>query len=289
MVAVSGPTVLVTGATGNQGGAVADALLDRGFGVHALTRSPGSDAARALDARGATVVEGNLNDAETLSRLVSDVDAVYCVTTFQGDGGVEAEVTQGTTMAEVAADVGVDLFVFSSVSGPRAETGVPHFDSKFEIERRIESLDLPATVIRPAFFMRNFERMREEILDGTLALPVEPGTPFQLVAPDDIGALAAAAFADPERYAGDAIEVASDERTLNEMAAAFTDVTGVHVEARSVPIDVVLEESGEDVARMVEWRREHTHRADLDALCRDHGLDLTPLDAYLREHGWADC
>ncbi len=279
-------SVLVAGATGTQGGAVTDRLLDRGVTVHALTRDADSDAARDLEERGASVVEGDMRDADTLTALIEDVDAVYCVTTFFGAGGIEGEIEQGTTMVEVAADVGVDLFVFSSVSGPRTDTGVPHFGSKFEVERRIESLELPAAIIRPAFFMQNFEDMRGAILDGTLALPIEEGSSLQMAAPDDIGALAAAAFADPDRYTGEVIELASDENTLEGIAAVFGDVTGVDIETRSIPIDVVHEESGEDMVRMVEWSNQHRHVADLEKFQRDYDLDLTPLDTYLRGHGW---
>jgi uncharacterized protein YbjT (DUF2867 family) len=281
--------VLVAGATGQQGGAVADRLLsgDHGdFDVHALSRSPESDACQLLADRGATIVEGDLGDKDTLRPAVENVDAVFCVTQFF-TAGHEGEVEHGTNLAEVAADVGVEHFVFSSVGGAERDTGIPHFDSKYEIEERIRDLGLPATIIRPVFFMQNFEGQREDITDGTLALPLAEDVSVQIVNVDDIGGLAAEALADPERYKGQAIELAGDEGTLEEMAQVFTEVTGVDIEAQHVPVDVAREQMGEEYAVMFEWFNEHGYEADIDALRREHDIDPSSLEEYLHEYGWA--
>ena len=281
--------VLVAGATGQQGGAVADRLLsgDHGdFDVHALSRSPESDACQLLADRGATIVEGDLGDKDTLRPAVENVDAVFCVTQFF-TAGHEGEVEHGTNLAEVAADVGVEHFVFSSVGGAERDTGIPHFDSKYEIEERIRDLGLPATIIRPVFFMQNFEGQREDITDGTFALPLAEDVSVQIVSVDDIGGLAAEALADPERYEGQAIELAGDEGTLEEMAQVFTEVTGVDIEAQHVPVDVAREQMGEEYAVMFEWFNEHGYEADIDALRREHDIDPSSLEEYLREYSWA--
>jgi uncharacterized protein YbjT (DUF2867 family) len=281
--------VLVAGATGQQGGAVADRLLsgDHGdFEVHALSRSPESDACQLLAEQGATIVEGDLGEKDTLRPAVEDVDAVFCVTQFF-TAGHEGEVEHGTNLAEVAADVGVEHFVFSSVGGAERDTGIPHFDSKYEVEERIRDLGLPATIIRPVFFMQNFEGQREDITDGTLALPLVEDVSVQIVNVDDIGGLAAEALANPDEYEGRAIELAGDEGTLEEMARVFTEVTGTDVEAQHVPIDAAREQMGEEYAVMFEWFNEHGYEADIDALGREHDIDLSSLEEYLREYGWA--
>ena len=281
--------VLVAGATGQQGGAVADRLLsgDHGdFEVHALSRSPESDACQLLAEQGATIVEGDLGEKDTLRPAVEDVDAVFCVTQFF-TAGHEGEVEHGTNLAEVAADVGVEHFVFSSVGGAERDTGIPHFDSKYEVEERIRDLGLPATIIRPVFFMQNFEGQREDITDGTLALPLVEDVSVQIVNVDDIGGLAAEALANPDEYEGRAIELAGDEGTLEEMAGIFTEVTGTDVEAQHVPIDAAREQMGEEYAVMFEWFNEHGYEADIDALGREHDIDLSSLEEYLREYGWA--
>jgi uncharacterized protein YbjT (DUF2867 family) len=281
--------VLVAGATGQQGGAVADRLLsgDHGdFEVHALSRSPESDACRLLAEQGATIVEGDLGEKDTLRPAVEDVDAVFCVTQFF-TAGHEGEVEHGTNLAEVAADVGVEHFVFSSVGGAERDTSIPHFDSKYEVEERIRDLGLPATIIRPVFFMQNFEGQREDITDGTLALPLVEDVSVQIVNVDDIGGLAAEALANPDEYEGRAIELAGDEGTLEEMARVFTEVTGTDVEAQHVPIDAARKQMGEEYAVMFEWFNEHGYEADIDALGREHDIDLSSLEEYLREYGWA--
>lgn len=278
-------SVLVAGATGNQGGAVADHLFERGVSVHALTRSPASDAALALEERGATVVEGDMNDPESLEPLVADVDGVYCVTNFY-EAGYDDEVTQGRNMAEVAADAGIEHFVFSSVGGAERDTGIPHFDSKYDIEERLRTLDLPVTIVRPVFFMQNFEGMREDIIDGNLALGLEPRVPLQLVDVDTIGALVAEAFETPDEYIGEAIELADDELTLGAMAARFADIVGNTVEVTHVPIDTLEDQMGEESASMFEWFNDYGYEADLAGLRAEHDIDATRLEEYLDEHDW---
>jgi uncharacterized protein YbjT (DUF2867 family) len=285
---MSQQSVLVAGATGNQGGAVVDHLLDKDVEVHGLTRSPDSDAAQALKDRGVTAVEGDLNDKDSLKPLISDVDGVYCVTQL---GGYDDEVEQGTNMAEAAAEVGVDHFVFSSLAGAERDTGIPHFDSKYEIETRIHDLDLPATIVRPTFFMQNFENlemMHEPLLDGTLALALNHGIPLQLIDVDDIGAFVAEAFTDPDRYVGEAVELASDELTLQAMAVRLSDIMGTDVDVTSIPVDEIKEQMGEDFGLMFQWFNEHGFEADLPELRASHDIEFSRFETFLSESGWGE-
>jgi uncharacterized protein YbjT (DUF2867 family) len=246
------------GATGKQGGAVAAHLLSDNHGefdVHALTRSPDGEAAQSLADRGATIVSGDLQDRDSYRNTIDMVDAVYCMTHFAE--GYDEEVEQGMNIAEVAADAGVKHFVFSSVGGAERETGVPHFESKWEIEWHIHDLNLPATIIRPVFFMQNFEMQREMIRNGTVAFPLAEGNPVQMVDVDDIGSFAANAFANPDQYIGEATELAGDERTLEAAVEAISTALGTEVEAQHVPIDQAREQLGEDQALMFEWINEY--------------------------------
>ncbi|UPW00703.1 NmrA/HSCARG family protein [Halorussus gelatinilyticus] len=281
-------TVLVTGATGTQGGAVADHLLsgDHGeFAVHALTRHPESAPAHDLAERGAEVVQGDLSEKNTLRPIVEEVDAVFGVTNFW-EHGYDDEIEQGTNLVEVADEVGVDHFVFSSVGGAERDTGIPHFDSKWEIEELVRDLDLPATVVRPVFFMQNFEAAREDIENGTLANALAEGVSLQMVAPDDIGGFVAEAFADPDRYVGESYELAGDEHTLESAADVFSEVLDREVEAVHVPLDEFREQMGEEYAVMFEWFNEAGYEADIEALRADHDVEFTDLETYLRGHGW---
>ena len=234
-------TVLVTGATGNQGGAVVDHLLaaDEPFEVSGLTRDPDGDAARALADRGVDVV-GDLNDAASLRPHVAAADAAFAVTNFWTQG-YDAQVRQGQTLADVAAEEGIEQFVFSGVGSHHDDTGIPHFDSAWEIERHARELELPLTVLQPVFFYQDLEAFAEDIVeDGVLALPLEAGVSLQMV---DVGRTAAA-LAEPESFVGERLDLAGDERTLEETAAVLSEVTGLDVEAVHVPIDDAYESFG---------------------------------------------
>ncbi|WP_231187584.1 NmrA/HSCARG family protein [Haladaptatus sp. DYF46] len=280
-------SILVVGATGTQGGAVVDALLDSDveFDVHGLTRHPESDAARQLVERGVTIEEGDLNEKGTFRPIVEGVDVVYGVTNYY-EAGYDGEVAQGTNLAEVAADVGVDHFVFSSVGGAERDTDIPHFDSKYEVEERIRDLDLPATVVRPVFFMQNFEGQRDAVENGTMALALDEGVELQMIDVDDIGAFVARIFENPDEYRGETFELAGDEHTLESAAATASDILDRDVEARHLSIEDVRERMGDESATMFEWFNEHGYEADIETLREDNDVDFTRLAAYFRKNDW---
>jgi uncharacterized protein YbjT (DUF2867 family) len=201
--------ILVSGATGQQGGAVAWSLLKRGFPVRALTRDLEKPEARALAQGGAELVRGDLEDRSSLERVLEGVYGVFSVQNFY-EGGYEAEVRQGKTLADAAKAAGVKHLVYSSVGSAHRETSIPHFDSKWEIEQYKREIDLPYTILRPVFFMQNWEMMREQILEsGTLAQPLDPDKPLQQLNVEDIGAFAALAFERPDEWLGREIDLAS--------------------------------------------------------------------------------
>jgi uncharacterized protein YbjT (DUF2867 family) len=283
-------SVLVTGATGNQGGAVVDHLLasDEQFDVRGLTRDATSDAAQALEDRGVTMVEGDLEEPETLRDPVDDADAVFAVTNFWTQG-YDAQVQQGKNLADVAADVGVDQFVFSGVGSHDEDTGIPHFDSADEIDRHVRDLDLPWTILKPVFFFENLEAFAEDIVDdGTLALPLAEGVPLQMVSNDDVGHAAAVALENPEEFVGTAHDLAGDELTLEETATILSEVTGVDVEAVHVPIEDAYESFGEEFTVMCEWFNEVGYSADIAELEETFGFAFDTLPEYLEVNGWAD-
>ncbi|WP_411965071.1 NmrA/HSCARG family protein [Haloferax sp. YSMS24] len=282
--------VLVVGATGNQGSAVVDHLLESAhhFDVSGLTRDATSDAARALEDRGVTMVEGDLEEPETLREPVRNADSVFVVTNFWTQG-YDAQVQQGKNIADVASEEGVDQFVFSGVGSHDEDTGIPHFDSAEEIDQHIRGLDLPWTVLKPVFFYENLEAFAENIVDdGQLALPLEPGVSLQMVGNADIGHAAAVALANPDEFVGEAIDLAGDEKTLEETAAVLSDVTGREVEAIHVPIEDAYETFGEEFTVMCEWFNDVGYSADIEALEDQFGFEFTDLETYLRGHGWAD-
>ncbi len=279
-----GRLILVTGATGQQGGAVARKLLERGFAVRALTRDTEKPAAKELAGLGAEVVEGDLDDRASIERALEGVRGVFSVQQF-AETGVEGEVRQGKALADAAKEAGVEHFVYSSVGSAHKETGIPHFDSKWEVEEHARGIGLPCTVLRPVFFMQNWEWMREPILGGALPQPLDPEKPLQNVAVEDIGAFAALAFENPDQWIGREVDLAGDEMTMTDIAGAFSRVTGREVSYVQTPWDQFEEQMGEEFAVMYRWFDDVGYEADIGALRSEHP-GLTSLEDYLRGHGW---
>ena len=151
----AGRVILVSGATGQQGGSVARNLLEWGFAVRALTRDAEKAAARELADLGAEVVGGDLEDRASIERVLDGVYGVFSVQQFW-EVGVEGEVRQGILLADAAKEAGVEHFVYSSVGSAHRDTGIPHFDSKWDVEEHVRASGVPYTVLRPVFFMQNW-------------------------------------------------------------------------------------------------------------------------------------
>ncbi|MGH9436831.1 MAG: NmrA/HSCARG family protein [Terriglobia bacterium] len=280
MIDTATPTILVSGATGQQGSAVARHLLDKGFRVRILTRDPEQQAARALAARGAEVVAGDFDDRESLDQALNGAYGAYSVQNFW-KSGLEGEIRQGKAFAEAVGRAGVEHFVYSSVGGAERETGISHFDSKWEIEEHIRKLGLPATILRPVYFMDNLMNLKDAIVGGQLPQPLDPGTPLQQIAVDDIGAFAALAFANPDEWIGRDAEIAGDELTMTEMAETFGRVIGRKVEYVQVPWDTFEEQAGGELTPMYRWFQSDGYEADIKAL-REEYPKLTRLEPFLR-------
>ncbi len=232
-------TIVVTGATGRQGGAVARGLLAQGWSVRAITRHPESAAAAQLRVQGMEVARGDLDDPQSLVAALSGAHGLFGVTDFW-ESGLRREVRQGMNLVDAARTAGLTHFVFSSVGGAERTQGlrISHFDSKREIEAYLHSAGIPYTIIRPVTFLENFisERFRRQLcLDGVLRFCIRPELPFQMVAMRDVGAFVALAFANPERYAGQAIELASDRFTLSAFAEAIGQAVGRSVRYQCIP------------------------------------------------------
>lgn len=278
-------TIVVSGATGQQGGAVARHLLERGFHIRALTRDPGQAAARALADRGAELVEGNLNDRASLDRALAGAYGAYSVQNFY-EAGYENEIRQGKTFAEAAQEARVAHFVYSSVGGAERHTSIPHFESKWQVEEQIRATDLPATILRPVFFMDNWARFKDTLLGGQLPQPLSPDTSLQQIAVDDIGAFAALAFSNPDEWIGRAVEIAGDEQTMTKLAETFSLVLNREVKYVPVPWKAFEQQAGEEMALMFRWFESDGYEADIKAL-REEYPQLTSVESFLRTQGWS--
>ena len=177
------PSVLVTGATGQQGGALARHLLRQGYRVRALTRRTDSAPAKALEAMGAELVPGDFEDMASLEQAARRADIVFAMAT-PFEAGIYAEVRHGLHLVDAARLAGVKHFIYSSVAGADQRTGIPHFDSKHEVERYLRRSGLPYTIVAPTFFMENFlgPMVRQGLQDGQLNLGLPPMRGLQMVA-----------------------------------------------------------------------------------------------------------
>ena len=271
-------TILVTGATGNQGGATLRHLHEKGLSVRALTRDLEKPAARVLVGHGTEVIRGDLNDPSSLTRAVDGVDGVFSVQSTED--GVEAEVRQGINLADAAKRTRIDLFVYTSVAAADRKTGIPSFESKYRIEEHIRGTGMPHAVLRPSYFMENWFRMRERIEQGTLAMPLNPDTRLQMIAVDDIGEFAALAFQRPGHWKGRTIELAGDELSMTELADAFSRMSGKTVRYEQVPWDQFERFAGPDLTRMFRWLQEVGMHVDIGAVRQEH-TNLMSFDRWL--------
>jgi|SRR5829696_1051730 len=279
-----GRVILVSGATGQQGGAVARNLLERGFAVRALTRDAEKPESRELADLGAEIVGGDLEDHVSIERALDGVYGVFSVQQFF-EAGYEGEVRQGVLLADAAKAAGVEHLVYSSVGSAHRGTGIPHFESKFQVEEHVRASGVPYTVLRPVYFMQNWEFMREPILGGTLPQPLDPDKPLQMIDAWDIGVFAAMAFEDPGRWMGREVDLAGDEMTMPEVAGTFSRVIGRNVEYFQVPWEGFEEQMGEEGTVMYRWFNAVGYEANIAALSDDYP-GLTSLEQYLRAHGW---
>jgi uncharacterized protein YbjT (DUF2867 family) len=282
-----GSLILVTGATGRQGGAVARELLAAGHRVGAMTREPEGEAARALAAAGAEVVQGDFDDAASLARAVEGAWGVFSVQNTW-EAGVEGEEEQGKRMVEVAREHGVQHYVYTTVGSADRKTGIPHFDNKWRVEEAVRGAGFPSyTIIRPVFFMENWLAVwfKPYIDEGNLAIGIKPETKLQMIAVADIGKYGKQAFEKHEELNGSAIDIAGDEMTMPEVAKIISDA-GKPVSFYQVPIEQVREAS-DDFALMLEWFDAVGYDADIQGNAKKFGITPTPFKQWAGAADWS--
>ena len=221
-------TIVVTGATGLQGGAVTRHLLSEGWHVRALTRNRASTKTQALAAAGAEVVQGDMGDVASLRPVFAGAYGVYSVQN-PFIGGPEAEVRQGKNVADVAKESGVQHLVYGSAGIGRKGTGIPSWETKLQVEDHMKGLQLPLTILRPMALMELMTEKKFFPNVGTWhVMPKVMGLSRRLpwLCADDLGAIAAKAFADPDRFVGQDLVLASDVQSLEECRAIYREVLG---------------------------------------------------------------
>lgn len=276
--------ILVTGATGQQGGAVAKALLEKGQKIRVMTRNP--EKAAALAKAGAEVVKGDLTNQSDVQLALRGVHGVFAMST-PFEAGMDAEVRQGTMLADVAKQASVAHFVYTSVGSADRKTGIPHFETKWKVEQHIRQIGLPTTILRPVFFMENFGTYFPPSKEGIVAIPMRPTTKVQMIALKDIGEFGAAAFLNPNKFLGQAIDLAGDELTMPEVAAHLSRTKGRQIQFHQISDDQVEKLMGHDFALMFRWFNEVGYAVDIPALRQRYGIPLTSFADLIKTADWA--
>ena len=270
--------ILVTGATGQQGGSLARLLLHKKHKVYALTRNAQSTSAQDLRNKGANTVKGDLDDSDSLEHAVKDVESVFLMGTPFEDG-TEGEARRGKLMADIAKENGIEHLVYSSVANADKNTGIPHFESKYKVEQHIKSLGIPYTIIGPTFFMENL--LGPGLEQGQLALPLSPSTTLQQSALEDIAEFSALVLERRKPFLGKRIDIAFDEVTGEQATNILSNMLGYTVRYVPVPLEQIYQ-GNEDMARMYEWYEKVGTGIDISALHQEY-----PEVKWLTFRDWA--
>ena len=295
--------ILVTGATGRQGGAVARKLLSDGYPVRILTRNANSSASTKLRKLGAEVFTGDLTEPSSLSLACKNAYGVFSVQDFWA-AGFQGEIEQGLNIIEAADRAEVQHFIYSSVGGTdrTSHLNIPHFNSKRIIEQKLIESTLAYTIFRPVTFYENFitpRYLKAIPKQGLLRFSINPDKQFQMVAIDDLAAFVAKAFTEPGNYQRKSMEIASDEFTFVEFAQTLTD----HLQrpVRYQRLNRVLEycitsyisltnssayyKAGKELLPMFDWLNgERGWDADIPHLKKQ--LPLTSLHQWVKSIQW---
>ena len=299
-IPVIGP-ILVTGATGKQGGAVVRALLRVGRPVRAMTRQPSSAAGHALSVQGVEVVKGDFNDPASLDAALAGVDGVFSVQMGSQPSDPETEIVTGKALVEAAGRAGVRVVVHTSVARAGDQENFIGWDegrweplywnNKAAVNEMVKTQGFRHWVIlKPALFMEDlvppmvdfmFPSLRER---GRFETAIEPDTGLDWIAAQDIGAFAAAAFADPERFHGHEIDLSAECVTLVEVAAKIAKGTGKPVSVVTFSEEEMLAQGHHPLhVRSQIWDNVEGYKVDLDAI-RSWGVPLTTLDQFIAQH-----
>lgn len=292
--------ILVSGATGKQGGAVVKALLESPppfpHEILALTRNTSSKSAKALaDKPNVSLLQGDLNDCPAIFEKAGGKGSIWGVFSVQlpafgGKGPKDQEEQQGNALTDAAVENGVSHFVYSGVdrggaNSDNTPTEIPHFIAKHIVERHLKEkatgTDMSWTILRPVAF---FENMTPDMLGrGFGAMWMNMGnTKLQLVATKDIGVFAAMAFADPGKFKNKAITLAGDELTYAEGSDVFYKVHGRALPRSYGFVGNFFQWMIPELGIMFKWFVDAGYGADI-AECKSLNPKMLDFEAWLRE------
>jgi len=279
-------SVLVIGATGNQGGSVVQALLPKGHHIRTLTRNPDSPAAKRLAEQGVDVMKGDFSDHDSLVKAATGMDTVYAMTT-PFETSTEDEVKQGIAIANAAKEAGVGHFIFGSVANADLKTGIPHFDSKYEVEKYIASLNIPYTISAPVFFMDNYLSPWFLPKEGKLKMAMPANRALQQVSVRNIGTFVATLVDRREEVFGKRIDIAGDKLTGEETAAILSKASGHEIKYEGFDPEFMRKDN-EDFAIMFKWFDDVGYNVDIEKLRQDYPeVEWQKLEDWAPKQDWS--
>ncbi|WP_407977582.1 NmrA/HSCARG family protein [Brucella pseudogrignonensis] len=275
--------ILVFGATGRQGGSVAKALLKAGWPVRALVQDSSTAASLQLRNAGVELVQGSFEQTDVIRSAMKDAYGVFSV--LPANLAAEDEVRHGILIADIAAETGINHFVYSSGASVGNElTGVPRFDAKPLIEAHVRQLDMTTTIIRPMIFMEMLVRPGFGLDEGRLVSLIQPDQSIQLTAVEDIGRFVAAVLADKPRFGGATLKIASDRLTGRQLGIALSEAAGRPVTFERFPEDVLAANS--DLAHMAKSLEDGPLAEQVDLkLMHEINPDLLTFASWLAGNG----
>lgn len=258
-------TVFVAGATGRLGWPLARHLTQGGHRVRTVSRTPDSPIAKDLEGQGVEVAPGDFDDPTSLRAAVRGADAVFAMSTPHG-AGIEAEIRHGVNLVDAAVEAEVEYVVYSSGASADRDTGVPFYDSKHRVEQHLSRSGCPHTIIGPAFYMENvFNPWNQPALRaGRYPTPIPVDHRMQQIPVLDVAAFAAVVLQRPDDFVGQRLDIASDELSATEAAAALTRVTGQEVEPEQTSHDQLPP----PLVALAAWHEREGYDVDVDLLRR---------------------
>lgn len=248
--------IFVTGVTGNQGSAVTGYLLNQGYEIIGLTRNANSEKAQHLKKQGVKIIEGNLNNPSTYQSEIIKSDAIFF---FQALQNKKSEIKQGKLFLDTVISTGRKHLVYSSVLGADLNTGIPHFESKYVIEKFIKSSNINYTILRPASFYENFlhPQVANRIKKGKYVSPLNNTCKQQMIGVDDIGKIAAQVISNPKIYLNKTLSIATDEYQIAELLDLFSEAIKKPVKYNKLPGFIVRLAMGNDLYKMFKYMNQN--------------------------------
>lgn len=280
-------SVLVIGATGNQGGSVVKALLPKGHRIRTLTRNTNSPKAKQLSNEGVEVLKGDFNDSDSLVKAATGMDTVYAMTT-PFEAGMDAETKQGIAISNAAKKAKAGHLIFGSVANADKKTGIAHFDSKHEVEKHIKTLDIPHTISAPVFFMDNHLSpwTLPDLKQGKLKMGMPANRPLQQVSVRNIGEFVAALVEQREKVFGQRIDFAGDELTGTQTAKILSEASGHNIAYEGFDPEFMRKDNA-DMADMYKWFNEVGYSINIKKLHKDFSeVKWQSLQDWAKQQDW---